>query len=135
MVNEHNFRLLCRREHGGIEAEAFGRALETDTNDPVTVEFSVGIDDVARVPVARADAIEYARIAKEERQPEDELIKHIKPDAWGFVRYNRKEMCGKLRRAMVESLSENRPLTILWPIWTPDVVPRDVALKYLERYE
>lgn len=134
MIVEHRFRALCRKEQGGIEGEKFQKALDASKADPLPVSFEVGIDEERTIEIPREVAEFYAKIAKEERKEEDELLKHIKPEAHTWVKHNRTKMIEKLREAMLESLTNGRSLTLIWPLWTPDVVPFEVAQGYVRKY-
>lgn len=141
MLDEHRFRALCRKEMGGIEGERFQSALADPKNpnaDPVAVSFDVGIDEQKVILLPRAECEEYAKIDKEERGPEDELLKHIKPEAHTWVKYNRGKMIEKLQACMSEGSPAFMPkkgnLTLIWPLWAPDVVPWNVAENYIGRY-
>lgn len=133
MIDENRFRALCRKDQGGIEGAKFQEGLDESEADPVPVRFETGLEEFKIIEISREDAETYARIAKEERKPEEDLIEYIKPEAHMWVRHNRSKLIEKLKESMLQS-SEGKPIVLVWPLWTPDSVPYDVALAYLRKY-
>ncbi len=133
MIDEHRFRALCRKDLGSIEASKFQAALEASEADPVPVVFEVGIDEQKIMEIPRADAELYAKIAKEERAPEDDLLKYIKPEAHNFVKFNRSKMVLMLKEIML-GYPMHKHITLIWPLWTPDNVSVAVADAYVRKY-
>lgn len=144
MIEEHRFRAICRKDQGGIEGERFQKALDASKDDPVPVIFEVGIDEIRKIEISRQECEFYAKIAKEERQPEEELLKHIKPEAHAFVKWNRSKVISILQNALLEhkpsvetgwgKIANNAKITICWPLWTPDSIPVYVAEAYVRKY-
>lgn len=134
MIDEKRFRAICRKDQGGIEGAKFEEALNASKDDPVSIRFEVGLDEFKAVELPRSDVVLYAKIAKEERAPEDELLQYIKPEAKGFVRHNRTKIIGKLKEIMVQ-YPMYRMIVLTWPLWTPDTVPFSVAEAYVRKYE
>ena len=136
IMSEQRFRVLCRGEMGGIESAKFQEALDKDTvSDSLPVTFEVGFRETKTFHISREEAIMYAQLAKEEAAPETELLKYIKPTIVQWAIYNRRAMCERLRHAISKYNPEKETdVIIVWPHATPDVVPYELARKYVEKY-
>lgn len=139
MIDEQKLRHLCRTEFGGHESRAFQEALDASPaagpNDPVPV--TLGLDfDKREMFLPREEVEVYAKIAAEERKPEDDFLHFIKPQMRQWILINRKGMCEKLRAALKDySPEHNSGVTIVWPNQTPDLVPEPQVRAYLWAYE
>lgn len=135
LIEEKKFRMLCRGEYGGNEGQKFQEALdEYPDKDPVPVMFDEY--NPMRMPIPRSEAEGYAEMARQERQPEEDLILHIKPQMRNWIRINRGAMCARLRKSLeTYSPEHHNGLTIIWEIQSPDKVDVSLAKAYLEAYE
>jgi len=132
---EQRFRQLCRQELGGYESVKFQKALDTDPGDPVSITFNTGWQETKTIKISRADAEQYAQWAAEEAAPEVALLEYIKPQMREWIRSHRPAMCIRLREAMEKYNPEyGKDVQLIWPIETPDIVPYETAVKYLEKY-
>ncbi len=150
LIEEHKFRRLCRGEFGGLEGEKFQEALdENPAADPVPVQFPVpgSMMEVKDYFIPREEAENYARLAKEERQPETDLLVYIKPQMRDWVKLNREAMCRRVGESLNEykrvlnkkesqslDTSEDTEVTIIWPTATPDKVNVELVENYLKAY-
>lgn len=150
LIEEHKFRRLCRAEFGGLEGEKFQEALtEEPTADPVPVEFPEpgSFIHTKKYFIPREEVKLYARLAKEERAPETDLLVYIKPQMREWIKMNRLAMCRRLtdslneynemlHRKEVQSLdtSQDTDVTIIWETQSPDKVNADLAKNYLRAY-
>lgn len=138
LIEESKFRRLVRSEYGGFEGARFQAALDDNPGaDPVPVTFgSEFTKDLRTFTISRAEVERYAKIAAEEKQPEEELVARIKPQMRPWILNNRKKMCAKLRESLSEYKHEHHSgVTIVWPIQTPDKVDEVIIQKYLDTYE
>ena len=135
MMSEQRFRKLCRGELGGYESAKFQKSLDENPGDPIPVTFEVSWRETRTLQVPREEAEQYAKWAKEEAQPEQDLLEYIKPQMDEWIKSHRPQMCDRLKSALEKHNPDYGPdIQLIWPIATPDVVPMDVAKKYIERY-
>lgn len=132
LIEEQKFRRLLRAEYGGIEGQAFYEALEEHPDkDPLPVSFAGSSSFL----IPREEAKGYAEMARQERLPEENLLRHIKPQMRNWIRINRSAMCVRLRTSLeAYSPEHHNGVTIIWPIQSPDKVDCEFVSKYLETY-
>ena len=139
IIEELKFRRLCKGEYGGFEGQKFQDALTAHPElDPVPVVFETALqgNEMPTYHIPRAEAEQYAQWAKEERQPEEDLLIHIKPSMREWIRINRSLMCKRIRKALETfSLEHYTEVTIVWEIETPDKIDHGIVKKYLKAYE
>ena len=145
------FRRLCRAEFGGLEGEKFEQALTEEPGaDPVPVEFPMkgSFIETTKYFIPREEVELYARLAKEERVPETDLLVYIKPQMREWIKLNREPMCRRLRKSLESyddviekkksqslDVSQDNDVTIIWETASPDKVDVGLARNYLKAYE
>lgn len=141
LIEEQKFRKLCRGENGGFEGQRFQEALDEDTGKfgpgMVLVKFDVAFSTEApkKFVIPTTEVEGYAEMARQERQPEEDLLFHIKPQMRNWIRINREAMCARLRKSLeAYSPEHHNGVTIIWPTQSPDKLSYEIVKKYLETY-